>query len=69
MTGCYGTDQQSPAPISNRNNNCALQCPDDLDSGGTMNVLDLLKVITNWDAPYDVTDLLSAIIDWGSGEG
>ena len=34
-----------------------------------MNVSDLLTVITNWDAPYDVTDLLSAIIDWGGGEG
>ena len=40
-----------------------------MNSGGTMNVSDLLTVITNWDAPYDVTDLLSAIIDWGGGEG
>ena len=39
------------------------------DSGGTTNVSDLLLVIANWDAPHDVTDLLSVIIDWGCGEG
>ena len=69
MHGCCGTDPQSPGPISIQNNNCAPQCPGDFDSGGTTNVSDLLLVIANWDAPHDVTDLLSVIIDWGCGEG
>ena len=69
MHGCHGSDQQSPDPIGIQYNDCAPWCPGDFDNSGTTNVSDLLLVIANRDAPYDVTDLLSVITDWGCGEG
>ena len=40
-------------------------CPWDLDGDGAVAVPDLLFVLANWGAPYDVADLLALLNDWG----
>ena len=40
-------------------------CPWDLDGDGAVAVPDLLFVLANWGAPYDVPDLLALLNDWG----
>ncbi len=41
-------------------------CPWDLDGDGAVAVPDLLFVLANWGAPYDVADLLGLLNDWGA---
>ena len=40
-------------------------CTWDLDGDGAVAVPDLLFVLANWGAPYDVPDLLALLNDWG----
>ena len=47
---------------------CGLgECLGDYDGSGTVDVADLLLVISDWGNPYDVSDLLQVISDWGCG--
>jgi len=47
---------------------CGLgDCLGDYDGSGTVDVADLLLVISDWGNPYDVSDLLQVISDWGCG--
>lgn len=41
-------------------------CPGDINGDNTVNVSDLLDVIADWGAPYDVDDLLAVIAGWGT---
>lgn len=40
-------------------------CPWDLDDSGTVAINDLLELLGNWGALYDINDLLDLLADWG----
>ena len=42
-----------------------IDCDGDYTGNGTVNVDDLLTVISNWSTPYGVDDLLTVIAGWG----
>ncbi|MDG2424360.1 MAG: FG-GAP-like repeat-containing protein [Phycisphaerales bacterium] len=43
----------------------ALACPEDLDGNGFVDVDDVLLLISNWNNPYTVDDLLELLGAWG----
>ena len=43
-----------------------VECDGDLTGDGTVNVDDLLEVISNWSTPWGIDDLLLVIAGWGS---
>ena len=45
-----------------------IECDGDLTGDGTVNVDDLLEVISNWSSPWGIDDLLLVIAGWGSCE-
>ena len=45
---------------------CPVDCLGDVTGDGSVNVTDLLEVISGWGDPYDVGDLLDVIAGWAS---